>query len=552
MNRKLLSVLVGLLLSLPTFAQTNVQRNLVVVESSTGTWCVFCPGSALGTEEMSCNADKVAILKYHGFDAYENTDSQGRINYYGITSYPSGRVDGATTVSGGSQNTSIYSDYQPAINTSMGLTTPIDIEMDVKPMSGQTYDIQIRLHNIGGVQQDSLKLRLAITESHIAEQWFFLEEVNYTVRQMIPNHEGTYLDINAAGTRDTLDFSVPLSMTWDPNNVEFIAFVQGDQSKQIYNGVKRPTYEPTSGVDMAFGKNLIVDSPSSCADSYTPEFLVINKGDEMISSLNFEYQINGGPIQTETWAGELDFYETARIELPSIFYTSEEDNFLSINIVNPNGQTDMNLADNELQDAWSGRMGPFGNYLFYIEPGLNGNENNWIIKNDQFGILAAGGPYPAGNNQPVIEQVSLPVIGNNAFSCYRFEMYDTQGNGLTDGKFFLISTTGDTVVSNPTGEFENTYTSELTLTWATGIDDLLAASFAQIFPNPSAGQYQIRLSAPNLEKTYWQVFDLSGRLIQQGESARQEWELDLTEQSSGIYQCVLRSSDKIWTQKLYK
>lgn len=89
-----------------SFAQLGVNRNLTIVEASTGTWCVFCPGSSLAAKDMIQEADKVAIIKYHGGDIYATNESQARIDFYNITGYPTTFMNGTEEINGGSAGTS--------------------------------------------------------------------------------------------------------------------------------------------------------------------------------------------------------------------------------------------------------------------------------------------------------------------------------------------------------------------------------------------------------------------------------------------------------------
>ncbi len=52
-----------------------VPRNLVVVEIGTGTWCQYCPGAAMGADELTSNNKPVAIIENHNGDNFANTYS---------------------------------------------------------------------------------------------------------------------------------------------------------------------------------------------------------------------------------------------------------------------------------------------------------------------------------------------------------------------------------------------------------------------------------------------------------------------------------------------
>ena len=46
-------------------------RNLVLMEDFTGTWCTYCPGAALGLEELLDNEYPIAVIGRHRNDPYE-------------------------------------------------------------------------------------------------------------------------------------------------------------------------------------------------------------------------------------------------------------------------------------------------------------------------------------------------------------------------------------------------------------------------------------------------------------------------------------------------
>ena len=65
----------------------QVDREKVIVEIGTGTWCPYCPGAAMGADELVENGHDVAIIEYHNGDSYANAYSNSRNNYYNITGF---------------------------------------------------------------------------------------------------------------------------------------------------------------------------------------------------------------------------------------------------------------------------------------------------------------------------------------------------------------------------------------------------------------------------------------------------------------------------------
>ena len=69
----LLSLIVGIsALQAQRAPLTNIDRNLVLVEIATGTWCYYCPGAAMAADELVANGDPVAVVENHDGDSYAN------------------------------------------------------------------------------------------------------------------------------------------------------------------------------------------------------------------------------------------------------------------------------------------------------------------------------------------------------------------------------------------------------------------------------------------------------------------------------------------------
>ena len=74
MKLKALFLSIVFLMSGYMFAQ-QVDRDKVLLEIITGTWCYYCPGAAMGAEDLIANGKEVAVVEYHTGDTYENTFS---------------------------------------------------------------------------------------------------------------------------------------------------------------------------------------------------------------------------------------------------------------------------------------------------------------------------------------------------------------------------------------------------------------------------------------------------------------------------------------------
>ena len=116
----------------------------------------------------------------------------------------------------------------------MAMPTSFDIEI-LGSYSGDNYDIIVRVTKVADYSGTNLKVRLALTESHIPFSWYGLDEVNFVNRLMVPDANGTSVNFTSIG--QTID--VPLSFTfddsWDIDNCELVAFIQDDGNKEALN-----------------------------------------------------------------------------------------------------------------------------------------------------------------------------------------------------------------------------------------------------------------------------------------------------------------------------
>jgi hypothetical protein len=166
--------------------QDNIQRNLVLVEIGTGGWCYYCPGAAMGADDLVENGHPVAIVENHNGDPYANTYSNARNNFYGVPGYPTAYFDGLLPVVGGNHTNSMYNSYVPKVNTRMNITTPFDIDFTYTDNGDNNFTATVDVSKVGDYSSDVVLL-LFVTESNIAYNWQGQDHVNFVNRLMVPN-----------------------------------------------------------------------------------------------------------------------------------------------------------------------------------------------------------------------------------------------------------------------------------------------------------------------------------------------------------------------------
>ncbi|HQV34164.1 MAG TPA: T9SS type A sorting domain-containing protein, partial [Calditrichia bacterium] len=232
------------------------ERQLVLMEIGTGTWCQFCPGSAMGADDMIHNGHNVAIIEYHkavngGPDPFDNLYSTFRVNYYSISGFPTTVFDGVERIVGGSTNTSLYPSYLARYNQRIPIKTPFTIDIGGSG-SGSNYNVDVRINKMAPVRdtQDNLALHMVLTESHIRYTWRGIDSLHFVAREMYPDFNGMSIDLRAVDSL-RISRSLNLNSSWVGNNCELVVFIQDRNTKEVLqtNKVALRNLQPLTGVE---------------------------------------------------------------------------------------------------------------------------------------------------------------------------------------------------------------------------------------------------------------------------------------------------------------
>ena len=222
----------------------NVPREMVVMEIGTGTWCQYCPGAAMGADDMLEGGYRVAVIENHNGDVFANVYSNSRNTYYGITGFPTAGFDGVSAVVGGNHTTSMLPSYLPKYNARIVVPSPIQLSMNVTH-DGLNYTAVVTVHKVGTLTPANFKLHFFVTISNIQYNWQGQTHLEHVNGLMVPDQNGTPISFTSGDTQVvTLNFA--LDPTWPVQNVEFISFLQdATTTKEIFNSMKRGAIDLT-------------------------------------------------------------------------------------------------------------------------------------------------------------------------------------------------------------------------------------------------------------------------------------------------------------------
>ncbi|MCX6303798.1 MAG: T9SS type A sorting domain-containing protein [Bacteroidetes bacterium] len=298
--KKSLLTCIALLTVLLALSQT-VQRNMVILEIGTGTGCQYCPGSAMGAEDLLNNGANVAVIEYHSYnsnDPFNTPEAAARTSYYGITGYPTAFFDGTVNHVGGSTSASLYTTYLPLYNQQYAVPSPLTIDISGYN-TGDNYTITLTINKLATISGTGLKAYLVLTESGIPYAWMNQTEINSTERLMVPT---TGTDISFA-TGNTVTLTLPFTKdpTWITANCELVAFVQDYGTKTIYNGAKKAL----NALALPLPTNFSGTPTSGCSP------LTVNYTDLSTGATSWNWSFPGGTPATSTVQNPVVVYNTA-------------------------------------------------------------------------------------------------------------------------------------------------------------------------------------------------------------------------------------------------
>jgi hypothetical protein len=271
------------------------QRQNVILEIGTGVTCGYCPGVALGADDLVENGKPVSVIEYHYFDhnndPFSNSAAETRTNYYHIFSYPTSFFDGIIKHKGGSISESLYEVFLPKVEERMAVNTPVSIKFSTKYVN-KGYSVVVNIIKLAPVLDTSFVLNFVITESDIEYEWENQQKLNFVERIMLPDAKGIAIDLKNNDTV-THEYYVEIQEEWNPENLEIVAFIQNQYNKEIINGYSEKLLSVNTN-ENTFVNNInnkrITIFPNPASE-------IVNVGFNIYKSLSFVnikiYDING-------------------------------------------------------------------------------------------------------------------------------------------------------------------------------------------------------------------------------------------------------------------
>ena len=214
--------------------KTQIERELVLLEIGTGTWCLYCTGAAKGADELVAAGYDVAVIEYHYNDDFTNEKSDARQNYYNIQSYPTAHFDGTNVLVGGHPTQSMFTQYLGRYNQQINNLSNFKLDANFEYESHKKWKVDVEVEMVSNYQhlENNLAVQVVLTESDIFYIWHGLPKLNFVCRDMQPDENGTSVDFSSNPVQN-VSVIMPIPDDYVFENCEIVVFIQDMDTKEV-------------------------------------------------------------------------------------------------------------------------------------------------------------------------------------------------------------------------------------------------------------------------------------------------------------------------------
>ena len=480
--KKILLTISAILL-IGSLSAQNVARECVLFEVFTGVKCQYCPAAANGILDMLNAGYSIAPVAVHTSafstpDLY-TTETNARASFYGVTSYPTTKVDGVLGMSGGGgASQSLFNNYLSYYNNRMNVTSPFTIDLSYSYLEGSTCQVTAVVNKVGDCSAANLKVMIALTESHIQRNWQGMSELNAVTRDFLPTQTGTAFTGTSTTVTETFDMA-----GFPKENMHLVAWVQSFTTKEVFQAV-RVSMEPENVTYDVALRNLKSVITQNCSGKVEPMLAIKTFGTETVTSMDIEVtDENDNVVNTYTWTGTLPQGETLELMMPE--FDIQGANALNFNVTKINNNDDEYPFDNYMSIGIEAAESHPGDHYYQVKTASNPDRFYMQLKDMNTNEIVEEWHFDQGGHAYKF-YVSMPNNG-----CYKLSVISPNGEGCGNGLGIIKDANGNTVMqfSQAANVFTNSYSVEFTCNNA-DVEETSLTGF-NVFPNPADNQITI-------------------------------------------------------------
>jgi hypothetical protein len=224
----------------PTQGRAQFPRTSLIEEFTSATCKPCTTATPIINNIIKTKAGRVVSVRYHlnfpapgdPWYAANSSHNLARRDYYGATSLPYGRLDGATTIAVTQQG-----EVQDKVEERLATESPIKIDV-AQTREGDQFHVKVDITAGEAGLDGNYKLQVIAVEAHVHSEAFqnepFNKETDFydIMRTIIPGPDGTDVVLNP-NQKKSFTFNYAPGNGWQPEEMYAVAFVQNDVSKSI-------------------------------------------------------------------------------------------------------------------------------------------------------------------------------------------------------------------------------------------------------------------------------------------------------------------------------
>lgn len=553
------------------FVSTTPSNKNVVIEEYTGINCGYCPdGHKIANQVAAAHPGRVFILNIHqgnyAASTYTTQFGNALANQIGLSGYPAGTVN-RHLFSQYSDVLDVYRSYWPTCaNAILGQSSPVNIAArGTLDWTTRELNITVQLYYTADEATSTNKLNVAIIQDSVigsqsGASYNPAQQVGsqychmHMLRHLITGQWGEAVSPTTTGSfiEKTYTYTIPASLG-SPNaiaakieDLHFVAFVaQGNQ--EILTGceveiehVNLPALSPRLDQLSQIPLN-------DCSSEAKVNATVTNIGTEPLTSLTFEYTVANGTAQTYNWTGNIASMTAETIELPTLNVAVNTNQAVKVKFVNANGTAfeseQMSLTIKKSIAQSDGAM------TLKIKADDCSTTNQYNNGEQSFKLYSPTGA--------VVQTVGASSFTNNAVNefpltittegCYRLEVMDAYGDGITGGYVRLYNAAGSQVYSASGTSFSDKLIVMIASGEGVSVEDMTFDEDMTVYPNPTSDVVNI-LTGLDIQQV--EVYNLQGQRV--AAEAGNVNNISLNGLANGMYIMKVTTEKGVKTYKISK
>jgi len=282
-----------------------------------------------------------------------------------------------------------------------------------------------------------------------------------------------------------------------------------------------------------------------------PKFVFRNLSNQNITSVTFEYGIEGYNGMLYNWTGNLAPLQEEEVTLPTMNpfdFAQVGNNTFVVRAHTVNGGTDEDLTDNEMTSQFESVKDLPADFRVILKTNNFGAESAWNIT-DMTGNVLYDQVSPASNTTHETN-INLPQ------GCYKFTLTDAGKDGLNfwannsgSGSIRLRRLTSNAILQSFNADFGSKIEYYFTVGTPLTTEDYSVENLINVLPNPNSGIFTVTLPEENTFKNI-QVVDITGRVVYKQNVTTNTMDIKLNNIQSGVYFIELLDGESIVSKKV--